>query len=254
MTSPKRRPRRAADGELDRRIAASDGLTELLAAASAPASEAELAGEPAALQLFRQARVKPAGAAERAVGPSPARQARRTGLVLAGGVLAAMLAGAGAAAAAGTLPAPLQTAAHQLFNAPPAPTPAPSRAGVPGPSGSVGSRSPAGSKPPTSTGGPAGGSTSTTPPGSGSGGSGTGSPADSPSETRPGPGASGTGQPASSHPAPAHPSGGNSAVKPSRAGHPSRPSHPVQPPPSTHRHLLELIGGSAATAVRLPSA
>jgi hypothetical protein len=93
-------------------------LRRLLDAAGGPAAGIELAREPAVLAAFAAA-----GARLRAQGkPAASRHAgvRRlsTGLVIGGIVGAAAIAGVGAAAASGGLPAPLQRAAHRVFDAP----------------------------------------------------------------------------------------------------------------------------------------
>jgi hypothetical protein len=187
------RARRGSDEDLARQIAHSDAVAELIAAARAPGSARELSGAAAALACFRQARS--------AGSPAPVRLTprRSAALLLASAAAGTVLAGASTAAAMGVLPAPLQGAAHQLFDAPPAqssaPSPAPTR---------TRSTSPASTAPPSSSAvnGSAGASTS-----------GTAQPSGTPSTSIP---PTGTGQPS------AQPSG-----NPARSSATAGPSAPT---------------------------
>ena len=108
-------------------------LAGLLRAAAGPARPGELAGEDAAVAAFR--REFAAGGAGDPVAPRrtrPARRpARRRVAVLAAALTACVLTGAGVAAGAGRLPAPLQRAAHDWIDQVPDHAPAPAPAASP---------------------------------------------------------------------------------------------------------------------------
>jgi hypothetical protein len=107
--------RPGADGPSDGDVPAGfERVDALFRSASAPASEAELAGLTSALQMFAQER------------PSVVTGGSRPGRRFAiGGLVAAVLLSGGATAAyAGVLPDPVQEFAHNVFNAP-----APDRSG-----------------------------------------------------------------------------------------------------------------------------
>lgn len=118
-------------------------LAELLAAASASAHPAELAGESAAVAAFTAARHSP---------PSPARRPSMIQLALAklltikaaaiaGGVACASVGGVALAANAGVLPAPITSHLPGVHSSKsPSPRPTPSGSALPRPSGSAAAR------------------------------------------------------------------------------------------------------------------
>ncbi|MFL6074111.1 MAG: hypothetical protein ACJ73S_12010 [Mycobacteriales bacterium] len=98
------------------------GVAEVLAAASAPPSPGELAGEEAAVAAFRAARDQLAGRRRRRDGlSSPIFAAASAKVAVA--VIAAVVLGAGVAAGTGVLPSGAQRVAHSAFHT----------LGVPGP-------------------------------------------------------------------------------------------------------------------------
>ncbi len=105
-------------------------LAALLAAASGPPRQHELAGEQAALAAFRRARAHPVGV--------PRRRPLRTALakfltvkLFAGVAAVTAMGGVAFAASTGALPGPVQDAAHGVFGAPAA-----SSGAAPGPAAS----------------------------------------------------------------------------------------------------------------------
>lgn len=128
-------------------------LSRVLAAAAAPARKSELAGERAALNAFRDARL------------ASARRPRRRAIlaklapvkVLAAVAASTAFGGVGLAASTGSLPAPIQDVAHGVLGAPPANT-APPASTPPSAIGSS-SASPTEPTPGSSTGGPTAGPT-----------------------------------------------------------------------------------------------
>ncbi|MEO7260533.1 MAG: hypothetical protein ABI047_04660 [Jatrophihabitantaceae bacterium] len=127
----RRSQRHPDEHELVQAIDASAALRQLLAAASAPPSTAELKGRSRAIADFRAAQ-RPGGVnpqpADPAIGPAGsgrrvtaklARAGRWSAarLTVAGTALVVLLGGTAAAAAAGELPTALQNAVSDLFNA-----------------------------------------------------------------------------------------------------------------------------------------
>ncbi len=96
------------------------GLDALISTLTARATPAELAGEPAALAMFR---------ASPPTAPAPARQRRRRALRLAGAGALVLAGGFAAAAYAAVLPTPIQHVAYRAlgFAGVPAARPAPPR-------------------------------------------------------------------------------------------------------------------------------
>ncbi|WP_412742166.1 hypothetical protein [Krasilnikovia sp. MM14-A1004] len=159
------RTRRLGLDEADRLVAGQrsapghEGLAELLAAARAPASPRELAGERAAVAGFVAAR-------QRAVPIHPPKGTRRVrvpvsvravAMKVAAGFAVLAATGTAAAAGAGTLPDGAQQRAHRFFSAlgvpaPATPVPHPSRTGpgggAPSPQGAA-SRTPGTTRNPT---------------------------------------------------------------------------------------------------------
>ncbi len=131
--------------ELARAVDDSAALRQLLAAASAPPSSAELKGRSRAIAAFRAAHRRRRGA----TGGTPAASgtaSKRTPLVRAGrwsaaqftvvcAALVVLLGGTAVAAAAGQLPTALQDAVSDLFNGPDQPSPGPAPLPRPLPSG-----------------------------------------------------------------------------------------------------------------------
>ena len=81
------------------------GLDALISTLTSGAAPDELAGEPAALAMFRASRPKPA----------PARQRRRRALRLAGAAALVLVGGFAAAAYAAVLPTPIQHVAYRAL-------------------------------------------------------------------------------------------------------------------------------------------
>ncbi|HEY0165930.1 MAG TPA: hypothetical protein VGB75_02710 [Jatrophihabitans sp.] len=127
----RRPPRHPDEQRLVEAAEASAALRQLLAAASAPPSAAELKGRSQAIAAFRGVHrpvIRPQPAIPRTGQPAserrtPARLARvsrwsAARLTVAGAALAVLLGGTAAAAAAGELPAALQNAVSDLLNPP----------------------------------------------------------------------------------------------------------------------------------------
>jgi hypothetical protein len=94
-------------------------LTVLLAAAASPAAAHELTAEPAVLAEFRAASLRPVNPSRRpSMLKTTVAKLLAAKLLTASAVATAAVGGMSVAAATGSLPAPLQDAAHSTFNAP----------------------------------------------------------------------------------------------------------------------------------------